>query len=44
MWLATHTQQQNPHIILILLFQYGSVLTIGQKFKVESTYPNITIS
>ncbi len=33
MWLAAHTQQQNPHKILILLFQHGSVLEIGQKFK-----------
>ncbi len=33
MWLAVHTQQQNPHRILTLLLQHGSVLEIGQKFR-----------
>jgi hypothetical protein len=33
MWLIAHTQQQNPHRILILLFQHGLVLEIGQKFR-----------
>jgi hypothetical protein len=33
MWLATHTQQQNPHKILTLLLQHGSVSEIGQKFR-----------
>jgi hypothetical protein len=42
MWLAAHTQQQNPHIILTLLLQHGSILEIGQKFRAESISPNIT--
>jgi hypothetical protein len=33
MWLATHTQQQNPHRILLLLLQHGLVSEIGQKFR-----------
>ncbi len=33
MWLATHTQQQNPHKILTLLLQHGSVSKIGQKLR-----------
>jgi hypothetical protein len=44
MWLVAHTQQQNPHIILILLLQHGSVLDIGQKFKAKSANPNIITS
>ncbi len=43
MWLVAHTQQQNSHIILIQLLQHGSNLKIGQKFRAESTNPNITI-
>ncbi len=33
MWLVAHTQQQNPHRILTLLLQHGSVSKIGQKFR-----------
>ncbi len=44
MWLAVHTQQQNPHRILTLLLQHSSVSKIGQKFRAESAIPNITIS
>jgi hypothetical protein len=44
MWLAAHTQQQNPHKILTLLLQHGSILEIGQKFKPKSASPNITTS
>jgi hypothetical protein len=36
MWLIVHTQQHNPHIILTLLLQHGSISKIGQKFRSES--------
>jgi hypothetical protein len=39
MWLVAHTQQQNPHKILTLLLQHGSVSKIGQKFRAELANP-----
>jgi hypothetical protein len=44
MWLATHTQEQNPHTTLILQLQHGSISEIGQKFRAELASPNITTS
>jgi hypothetical protein len=44
MWVVAHTQQQNPHGILTLLFQHGSILEIGHKFRAKSASPNITTS
>jgi hypothetical protein len=44
MWLVAHTQQQNPHRILIQLLQHGLVLEIGQRFMAELASPNITTS
>ncbi len=44
MWLTVHTQQHNPHKILTLLLQHGSISEIGQKIRVELANPNITTS
>jgi hypothetical protein len=44
MWLVIHTQQQNPHIILTLLLQHGSISKLDRNLRTKSANLNIKTS